>query len=89
MVTASSSGNRSGEQAQKHRRDSQDINHHVSWHQCWSRQEVLAKAQETMNMQHLTFFLQMTCTPLDVLSDTQYNRYPRKHDSLFLCNPQI
>lgn len=37
-----------------------------------------------MNMQHLTFFLQMTGTPLDVLSDTQYNRYPRKHDSLSL-----
>lgn len=26
----------------------------------------------------------MTGTPLDVLSDTQYNRYPRKHDSLSL-----
>ena len=26
----------------------------------------------------------MTCTPLGVLSDTQYNRYPRKHDSLSL-----
>ena len=57
---------------------------HVSWHQCWSRQEVLAKAQETVNTQHLTFFLQMTCTPLDVLSDTQYNRYPRKRDSFSL-----